>query len=68
MFSFTLQYFYVSFLFAADHESSASAEPIISPIILNMWVLHISDPFICIDAIEVLEVVLQMLLTVYHKQ
>ncbi|PPD96009.1 hypothetical protein GOBAR_DD06994 [Gossypium barbadense] len=39
----------------AGHESSASAEPIISPIILNMWVLHISDPFICIDAIEVLE-------------
>ncbi|KAE8663905.1 hypothetical protein F3Y22_tig00112864pilonHSYRG00155 [Hibiscus syriacus] len=39
----------------AGHESSASAEPIISPIILNMWVLHISDPFISIDAIEVLE-------------
>ncbi|PPS11714.1 hypothetical protein GOBAR_AA08924 [Gossypium barbadense] len=52
----------------AGHESSASAEPIISPIILNMWVLHISDPFICIDAIEVLEVVMQMLLTVYNKQ
>ncbi|KAK5776797.1 uncharacterized protein LOC108479424 [Gossypium arboreum] len=41
----------------AGHESSASAEPIISPIILNMWVLHISDPFICIDAIEVLEAI-----------
>ncbi|OMO72275.1 hypothetical protein COLO4_27721 [Corchorus olitorius] len=39
----------------AGHESSASAEPIISPIILNMWVLHVSDPFISIDAIEVLE-------------
>ncbi|KAA3462782.1 importin-9 [Gossypium australe] len=41
----------------AGHESSASAEPIISPIILNMWVLQISDPFICIDAIEVLEAI-----------
>ncbi|KAG8475591.1 hypothetical protein CXB51_032476 [Gossypium anomalum] len=41
----------------AGHELSASAEPIISPIILNMWVLHISDPFICIDAIEVLEAI-----------
>ncbi|GMI99842.1 hypothetical protein like AT1G26170 [Hibiscus trionum] len=41
----------------AGHESSASAEPIISPIILNMWVLHISDPFISIDAIEVLEAI-----------
>ncbi|XVE91743.1 hypothetical protein REPUB_Repub01dG0037300 [Reevesia pubescens] len=41
----------------AGHESSASAEPIISPIILNMWALHVSDPFISIDAIEVLEAI-----------
>ncbi|XP_007045655.2 PREDICTED: importin-9 isoform X1 [Theobroma cacao] len=41
----------------AGHESSASAEPIISPIILNMWALHVSDPFVSIDAIEVLEAI-----------
>ncbi|XWS64118.1 hypothetical protein CRYUN_Cryun06bG0159400 [Craigia yunnanensis] len=41
----------------AGHESTASAEPIISPIILNMWALHVSDPFISIDAIEVLEAI-----------
>ncbi|KAL7001308.1 uridine,cytidine kinase, partial [Sarracenia purpurea var. burkii] len=40
----------------AGHEVSASIEPIISPIILNMWVSHVSDPFISIDAVEVLEV------------
>ncbi|EXB44967.1 hypothetical protein L484_026556 [Morus notabilis] len=39
----------------AGHELSASIEPIISPVILNMWVSHVSDPFISIDAIEVLE-------------
>ncbi|XWS69546.1 hypothetical protein CRYUN_Cryun04dG0187900 [Craigia yunnanensis] len=41
----------------AGHESSASAEPTISPVILNMWALHISNPFISIDAIEVLEAI-----------
>lgn len=40
----------------AGHELSASIEPIISPVILNMWLSHVSDPFISIDAIEVLEV------------
>ncbi|GMN38872.1 hypothetical protein TIFTF001_008103 [Ficus carica] len=39
----------------AGHELSASIEPIISPVILNMWLSHVSDPFISIDAIEVLE-------------
>ncbi|XP_060669537.1 uncharacterized protein LOC107428072 isoform X1 [Ziziphus jujuba] len=39
----------------AGQEIAASIEPIISPIILNMWVSHVSDPFISIDAIEVLE-------------
>jgi hypothetical protein len=38
------------------NESSTSVEPIISPIILNVWALHVSDPFISIDALEVLEV------------
>lgn len=37
-------------------EASASVEHIISPIILNMWALHVSDPFISIEALEVLEV------------
>ncbi|KAM7468419.1 hypothetical protein LguiB_015981 [Lonicera macranthoides] len=41
----------------AGHEASASIEHIISPIILNMWALHISDPFISIDALEVLEAI-----------
>jgi hypothetical protein len=37
-------------------EQSTSIEPIISPIILDVWAQHIADPFISIDAIEVLEV------------
>ncbi|XP_022724953.1 importin-9 isoform X2 [Durio zibethinus] len=41
----------------AGHELSTSAEPIISPIILNMWALNVSDPFISLDAIEVLEAI-----------
>lgn len=41
----------------AGHEASVSIEPVISPIILNMWVSHVSDPFISIDAIEVLEAI-----------
>ncbi|KAA8529237.1 hypothetical protein F0562_033964 [Nyssa sinensis] len=41
----------------AGHEASASIEPIISPIILNMWASHVSDPFISIDAVEVLEAI-----------
>lgn len=35
----------------------ASMELILSPVILNMWALHVSDPFISIDVIEVLEVI-----------
>ncbi|KAL2542771.1 ARM repeat superfamily protein [Abeliophyllum distichum] len=41
----------------AGHEFSASVEPIISPIMLNMWASHVSDPFISIDALEVLEAI-----------
>ncbi|OVA12506.1 hypothetical protein BVC80_9011g12 [Macleaya cordata] len=41
----------------AGHEALVSIEPIISPMILNMWALHVSDPFISIDAVEVLEAV-----------
>ncbi|KAI9085691.1 hypothetical protein K1719_032297 [Acacia pycnantha] len=39
----------------AGHESSTFVEPVISPVILNVWALHISDPFISSDALEVLE-------------
>ncbi|XP_073131458.1 uncharacterized protein [Henckelia pumila] len=35
----------------------ASIEPVISPIILNMWASHVSNPFIIIDALEVLEAI-----------
>ncbi|XP_056696512.1 uncharacterized protein [Spinacia oleracea] len=41
----------------SGHEASLSVEPVISPIILNTWVSHVSDPFISIDAIEVLEAI-----------
>lgn len=41
----------------AGHEATVSIEPIISPIILNMWALHVSDPFIGIDALEILEAI-----------
>ncbi|KAG7032124.1 Importin-9, partial [Cucurbita argyrosperma subsp. argyrosperma] len=40
----------------AGGELSASIEPILSPVILEMWASHVSDPFISIDIIEVLEV------------
>ncbi|KAL6605786.1 hypothetical protein ACP70R_041439 [Stipagrostis hirtigluma subsp. patula] len=38
-------------------EQSTLIEPVISPIILDVWVQHIADPFISIDAIEVLEAI-----------
>ncbi|KAL6838613.1 hypothetical protein ACP4OV_031570 [Aristida adscensionis] len=41
----------------AGGEQSTLIEPIISPIILDVWVQHIADPFISIDAIEVLEAI-----------
>ncbi|KZV50076.1 importin-9 [Dorcoceras hygrometricum] len=41
----------------AGHGILASIEPIISPIILNMWASHVSNPFISIDALEVLEAI-----------
>ncbi|OQU76224.1 hypothetical protein SORBI_3010G114900 [Sorghum bicolor] len=36
-------------------EQSTLIEPVISPIILDVWAQHIADPFISIDAVEVLE-------------
>ncbi|CAM9001255.1 unnamed protein product [Rhodiola kirilowii] len=41
----------------AGAETSSSFEPVITPIILNLWASHISDPFISIDAVEVLEAI-----------
>ncbi|KAK7309960.1 hypothetical protein RJT34_07123 [Clitoria ternatea] len=41
----------------AGHESSALVEHVISPVILNVWASHVSDPFISIDALEVLEAI-----------
>ncbi|KAK9276415.1 hypothetical protein L1049_005948 [Liquidambar formosana] len=41
----------------AGLEASFSVEPVISPIILNMWASHVSDPFISVDAVEVLEAI-----------
>uniref|UniRef100_A0A0A9D749 Importin-9 central HEAT repeats domain-containing protein n=1 Tax=Arundo donax TaxID=35708 RepID=A0A0A9D749_ARUDO len=38
-------------------EHSTLIEPIISPIILDVWAQHIADPFISIDAVEVLEAI-----------
>ncbi|XP_038707498.1 importin-9 [Tripterygium wilfordii] len=38
-----------------DFGASAMIEPIISSVILQVWASHVSDPFISIDAIEVLE-------------
>ncbi|KAL2904941.1 Importin-9 [Bienertia sinuspersici] len=39
----------------SGHDAFLSVEPVISPIILTTWASHVSDPFISIDAIEVLE-------------
>lgn len=41
----------------AGHELSTSIEPMLSPVILDLWVQHVSDPFISIDAVEVLEAI-----------
>ncbi|WJX57867.1 uridine/cytidine kinase [Trifolium repens] len=41
----------------AGNESPEIVERVISPVILNVWASHISDPFISIDALEVLEAI-----------
>ncbi|OIW16747.1 hypothetical protein TanjilG_10637 [Lupinus angustifolius] len=41
----------------AGRESATLVEHVISPVILNVWALHVSDPFISIDALEVLEAI-----------
>lgn len=40
---------------------AVSIEPVLSPIILNMWASNVADPFVSIDALEVLEVVIERL-------
>ncbi|XP_078159588.1 ARM repeat superfamily protein isoform X1 [Carex rostrata] len=41
----------------AAGEQFALVESVLSPIILNVWAQHISDPFISIDAVDVLEAI-----------
>ncbi|KAI5446581.1 hypothetical protein KIW84_014426 [Lathyrus oleraceus] len=41
----------------AGHESPALVERVISPVIVNVWASHVLDPFISIDALEVLEAI-----------
>ncbi|XP_004490293.1 uncharacterized protein [Cicer arietinum] len=41
----------------AGNESPAIVEQVVSPVILNVWASHVSDPFISVDALEVLEAI-----------
>ncbi|XP_059317050.1 uncharacterized protein LOC132067756 isoform X2 [Lycium ferocissimum] len=41
----------------AGPELAVSTEPVLSPIILNMWASNVADPFVSIDALEVLEAI-----------
>ncbi|BBN19279.1 importin-9 [Marchantia polymorpha subsp. ruderalis] len=41
----------------ANGQASAAAESTISPLVLNVWAKHVSDPFISIDALEILEAI-----------
>ncbi|KAM3269408.1 importin-9 [Capsicum chacoense] len=41
----------------AGPELAVSIEPVLSPIILNMWASNVADPFVSIDALEVLEAI-----------
>ncbi|KAJ8637202.1 hypothetical protein MRB53_011469 [Persea americana] len=41
----------------AGHDALTSIEPIISPALLNLWAENVSDPFISIDIVEVLEAI-----------
>lgn len=45
------------------HEAMASIEPILSPVILDLWAADVSDPFSSIDALEVLEVTFFLILS-----
>lgn len=41
----------------ADQQTTVMVESVISPLLLNIWAQHVSDPFISIDAVEVLEAI-----------
>ncbi|CAN4124710.1 unnamed protein product [Withania somnifera] len=41
----------------AGPELVVSIEPVLSPIILNMWLSNVADPFVSIDALDVLEAI-----------
>ncbi|PKI40398.1 hypothetical protein CRG98_039244 [Punica granatum] len=41
----------------AGCKASAAIEPIVSPVILNTWASHVSDPFVSSDVIEILEAI-----------
>ncbi|CAN4121948.1 unnamed protein product [Withania somnifera] len=41
----------------AGPELVVSIEPVLSPIILNMWLSNVADPFVSTDALEVLEAI-----------
>ncbi|PIA39533.1 hypothetical protein AQUCO_02600173v1 [Aquilegia coerulea] len=41
----------------AGHEGIVTMESIISPMMLNIWAARVSDPFISIDVLEVLEAI-----------
>lgn len=43
------------------HESPALVEHVISPVILNVWASHVLEPFMSIDALEVLEAIKSIL-------
>ncbi|KAF3792024.1 Importin-9 [Nymphaea thermarum] len=44
----------------AGNGAIVSVEPVISPLVLNLWAQHVSDPLISIDAVEVLEAIKDM--------
>ncbi|CAN6448698.1 unnamed protein product [Victoria cruziana] len=44
----------------AGNGAIVSVEPVISPLVLNLWAQRVSDPFISIDAVEVLEAIKDM--------
>jgi len=48
-------------LLIIGRESSTVVENMIAPVILNVWASHVSDPFISIDALEILEVMVLFL-------
>lgn len=66
IYSSSTLYFLFTFVIAmriTGHEVMASIEPILSPVILDLWAADVSDPFSSIDALEVLEVTFFLVLS-----